>query len=477
MATIAAACLLAACSGGGGGSSGPTAGIDGTGSQVIAMGTVSGFGSVIVNGVRYETTGTRFTIDGAPGTQADLSVGDVVVVKGELDADDFSAGTADSIDFDDAVEGPIASIDTVTGTLVVLGQTVAISADTSFDDSIATRSLAGLSVGDLVEVSGFPASDGSIRATRIELKPAGGQFEVTGRVAMLDNTGSQFSINSLRVDFAAAMLEDFPSGMISEGDLVEVHGSAPAGPGTLVATRVEFKGDDTSGAAGDRVELEGFITRFVSAADFDVSGLPVSTAAGTAFEGGSAADLGLDIKLEVEGTLSAAGVLVATKVDIRRSRAVRVVALVDSVDAANDAFVVLGITVKVDRLTRFEDKSAQDLQPFSLSDLAAGDYVEVRGLEFPAGSGEMLAGILEREDPDAGSELQGFVTSIAEPAFTILGVTISTGSGTDFRDENDAAIGSGAFFAALSAGRLVKASGVEVADRSLDADEVEFEVE
>ena len=60
------------------------AGIDARGNQnpvaVVSKGTITGFGSVIVNGVTYNTSTTTFTIDGAAGTEADLAVGDVVVV-------------------------------------------------------------------------------------------------------------------------------------------------------------------------------------------------------------------------------------------------------------------------------------------------------------------------------------------------------------------------------------------------------------
>ena len=50
----------------------------------------------------------------------------------------------------------------------------------------------------------------------------------------------------------------------------------------------------------------------------------------------------------------ASGSITATKVDIRRATAVRVTALVDSVNAAANALDLLGITVRIDALTRLE---------------------------------------------------------------------------------------------------------------------------
>jgi hypothetical protein len=472
--------LLVACGGGGG--TPQVAGIDGTGitgGETIAIGTVTGFGSVFVNGVRYDTASANFTIDGNPGTQDDLSVGDIVIVRGRLSGSSSTSGTADAIVFDDVVEGPIeaGSIDLLANRFVALGQTVAVTADTSFDDSIQPATLAGLSDGDIVEVSGFRASNGFVQATRIELKPAGQLFEVTGVVSNLDGVAFSFDIEALSVDYSGSLLEDFPAGIVTEGDLVEVKGSVFNPGGALIATRVELKSDDLAGNDGDRVELEGFITRFVDTSDFDVAGAQVTTTAQTIYEGGVAGDLGLDVKVEVEGNLNASGVLVASKVDIRRARAVRAVAVIDAVDAATDSFEILGITVNSDVLTRIEDKSSQDVQPFFVDDLVAGDYVEVRGAELPAGSGEILAALIEREDLDSETELQGFVTADNGSLLTILGVTISTSGSTQYRDENDAPITMNEFFTRVVVGSLVKASGAEVGRMAIAASELEIELD
>ena len=105
--------LVVACGGGGGDQ---VAGIDGGGNpapvaiNIVSQGTITGFGSVIVNGVRYDTSNATFTIDGSPGTESDLAVGQVVVVSGTINQAG-TEGTAASVDFDDAVEGPIESID------------------------------------------------------------------------------------------------------------------------------------------------------------------------------------------------------------------------------------------------------------------------------------------------------------------------------------------------------------------------------
>ncbi len=474
------AMALAGCGGGGGGGSSPppsqpppTGGIDRGG---FIQGTLTGFGSVIVNGVEMNTDNASFTIDDNPGVESDLRIGQIVSVIGEID-DNKTTGTAEQVIFDDNVEGPVQSIDAATRTVVVLGQPIRITADTSFDDSIVPASIDGLTVGEIVEVSGLIAADGSIDATRIESKSAGGEFEVLGLVSGLDAASSTFSINGLTVDYSGATLENFPGGAISDGDFVEAKGDGLGAGGDLIATRVELKPRTITGDDGFRVQVEGLVTRFGSADDFDVSGTTVTTTAATVFEGGTAQDLGLNVKLEVEGELNAAGVLVADKVDIRRSKALRITAIVDSADGATATLVTLGITVRTDSLTRLEDKSDADLRPFSVADINTGDYVEIRGTEDPPGSGEVLAALLEREDPDTETVLQGFVEAETASTITVLGVTIETDAGTEYRNLDDSPMTAAEFFAAVDIDTLVKASGTETSSTVILAEQLELEVE
>lgn len=470
-------CILVGCGGGGGNDTAATASPINNGPQpIVATGPIANFGSIIVNGVRYETGSASFSMDGQPGTQADLHVGHVVSVKGSINSDGTS-GTANSVVFDDLVKGPVQSIDNAAQTLVVLGQSVIVDSGTSFDDSFSPASLDGVNVGQLVEISGQFDANGGIVATRIEPKPAGTEFEVHGTVANLDTAAMAFSLNALVVDYSSAVLDDFAGGQISEGDFVEAKGTSLGANGELLATKVELESRLPGANNGDFVEIEGFITRFVSAEDFDVNGQPVTATSATRYEGGSAADLGLNIKVEVDGVLNDAGVIVAEKVDIRRARAVRVTAQVDSADSGSDSLVMLGITVKVDMMTRMEDKTDADVSPFNVGDITPGNYLEVRGTEFPAGSGEILAGRLEREDPDEDTILQGFVESVSEPSITILGVTIETNGSTVFEDAAGNVISSTNFFAQLGNNSLIKAKGAEVSDTTLVAREVEFEME
>jgi hypothetical protein len=465
---LAGATLAAVAAGCGGGGSGDNttarAGIDGGG---FAKGTVTGFGSVIVNGVRFDTASATFQIDGRAGTQADLRVGDVVSVTGSING---TTGVAQRVTFDDDVEGPVQEIDRAAGTLVVLGQRVIVDGATSFDDTPACT-LADIQVGTIVEVSGFRASTGEVRATRIECRAAAGEFEVTGSVSALDTVQRRFRLDSLTVDYSQAQLDNFPGGAPANGHTVEVKGTSFDGT-VLVATRVEFKAGGLGAQNGDRVEIEGLVTRFVSPTDFDVSGQRVTTSGSTLVERcATPLNLALNSKVEVEGTLSS-GTINATKIECNLGTSLRVLATVESIDAAANSFVVLGVTVTVDASTRFEDKSDLDVSSFRLTDLRVGDFVEVRG-GAGAVANTILAALVERDDPENRVELRGAAVNVLAPDFTILGVTVHTTAATEFRDEADAPIAATQFFA-QAPDRLVNARGT-VAAGTITADEVELE--
>jgi len=396
-----------------------------------------------------------------------VAVGQVVVVKGSLGSDG-TTGTADSVTYDDVVEGPVSAIDTVADTLRVMEQLVRIDADTSFDVTINPASLDGLVVGDIVEISGFFLADGSIGATRIETKTPGSEFEVTGIVSNVN--AMTFQINDLLVDFSAAMIDNFPGGTPEDGQRVEAKGDAFGASGELLATRVEFKGNDLADV-GDHVEIEGFITRFASATDFDVAGILVITDGNTLFENGSSTDLALNRKVEVEGEINAAGALLAENVELKLSGFIRIESLVEDVQA--NQITLLGITVNVDASTRIEDKSDVDMRPFSLADIVVGDFVVLRGFEDASG---IVATRLEREDFDGEVTLRGFVDAVTDPDFTILGVTVQTvqaAGGTVFQDVDNNEITPAVFFGQAQ-GRLVEAVGT-LSNGIIIATEVDIE--
>src|SRR5210317_106644 len=160
----------------------PSGGIIRTG-VAVGAGPITGFGSIIVNGITYDTSSATFTRDDNPSSQEDFKVGETVIVKGTIE-DDNSGAVAETVELDEIVEGPVSSLN-ADGSLTVLGQTVTISLDTSIDDS-CPASLDDASIA-AVEVFGNVDATGVIAATRIECKiPPGDvvdEYEINGVVS------------------------------------------------------------------------------------------------------------------------------------------------------------------------------------------------------------------------------------------------------------------------------------------------------
>jgi len=506
---IATLLALTACGGSSGGGATvspppppppPVGGITRTGAAV-SVGPVTAFGSVVVNGITYDTSSADFTVDGQAAFQTDLKIGDIVVVKGTIDDDNTNA-VAETVEFDDNVEGPVSSVNktAMPKTMVVLGQTV-IFGNAIFDDNCPADPDDLLTV-PAVEVSGQVMGDGTIDASRIECKSVFDEAEITATVTTATPGATTFEIGALTVDFSAVLtLENFPGGRAVEaGDLVEVKGSVGS-PTLLNATSVEFKGDRLVGDDGDHVEVEGFITNFNSAGDFEVSKetmVDCSTATGCTVttEGVAGGTLGLDLKVEVKGEY-VAGILVATSVDIRLGNAVRVTALVDGINTNGttgnaESVVVLGITFNVDGLrTRFEDKSGQSNEASAISDINIGDYIAVRGQE--DGTGNLFAVIVELEEvADPGTVfdtiIQGFIdtSGVNRPLITVLGVEIEAIDGVTVYTNDDESVITDAneFWSRISDSSLIKAKGTQLVVTpgtpdvvTLTAEEIEIQVE
>lgn len=456
---LAAVLALGACGGGSmsGGNAGNSVG-------VATSGVITAFGSVFVNGVRYDVTAARLQKNGKSVTQSALAVGEIALVHGRQDRAS-GQGSAESVDVEDNVVGPAATIDVAANTLTVLGQEVIVTANTSFAASIVPGDLSGLLADDLIEVSGLADASGVITATRIGRAEAGEALQVLGTVAHLDATAHTFMINALKVEFSTASLDGFAPSQPADTDVVIVRGTLfDAASVTLTATTVQRADTERSEAGdGERVEQEGLVTRFASASDFDVNGAPVTTTASTVFEGGTVSDIAMNARIEVRGTLDANKVLVADLVEIDHVAVIALEATVEAVDPNGNTLRVLGVDIAVDAGTRFEDKSSAHIQMFTLKDVSVGDNVLVRGFESPAASGKLLARRLERVAPGTEVEVRGPFSASSEPQFRILGVAVDASNASFGGVEDHMSMTSAEFFA-QAPGQVVEVRGTATGD-------------
>jgi hypothetical protein len=371
---LGGAALLASCGG--------DVGTGGTGAPATtySAGRISGFGSVIVNGVRFDdSASTIVDDDGAVHTASDLLLGMTVSIDaGEIKTDSTGAkaSVARTVRFGDEIAGPVTSVNLAGSTMVVLGQTVTVDLATVFG-GYATG-LAGVASGDLVEVFAFlDTTTGNYKATRIDKQALLASYTLQGVVAGLDAGNHRFSIGTALIDDSG--VSSLPS--LSNGTLVRVHLQTVPSGGAWSATSVKVVTAHEL-APDEHTEVEGIVSGFVSLSDFKVDGVPVNAGgSGVVFTGGTSALVQDGIRVEVEG-VNHAGVVVAASVDVRQDdsgdREVELHGAVSAVDPVAQTFTLRGQTVHWSGATVFSGGTA--------AQLVNGANVEMHGTLAATGS-------------------------------------------------------------------------------------------
>ncbi|MDX1757827.1 MAG: DUF5666 domain-containing protein [Marinobacter sp.] len=415
-------------------------GIRGTGASV---GPVSGFGSVFVNGIRFETDGSVASDDGI--TREDqLDEGMILRVEGQWRAD--GGGTAELVEYDDTFRGEVVIVSETLDpddssiresvTFTVYGQTIIADKQSVFKG----LSLQTIDSGRFVRVSGWRLPDGRYRASYVgSLEVSLDDVEIEGRVDdnSLDAGLNRFSINGLPVEYDNTTT--FGDGLTERdlnalGLVVEVEGRIGfvGGASGLIASNIEQdetrryqRGDD------DDIEFAGPVTTAFDDADstFTVNGLTVMVPDDEVFEDGlTSEDLQPGLLIQVEGRFLAGGSVEAEEIAIREANA-EVEGPIDqaSIDFSNRTFLVGGVRVQVTPLTIISDDDND--QRIGLADLNGAFKVEVEGIERSTDGGEVFleATKVEREvEDDSGREFEvtGRLGAIDDTTVTVLGVQI-----------------------------------------------------
>lgn len=134
----------------------------------------------------------------------------------------------------------------------------------------------------------------------------GGRNELYGAVSAFTSI-SNFVVNGVTVD--ASAINGISPSQIAVGTYLEIKGNVVGN--VLKATKIEFKSGNPSGGF---IEQNGLVSGFVSVSDFRINGLRVD-ASNARFEKGSATNLRNGAFVEIKGSQSASGTLVASKVE------------------------------------------------------------------------------------------------------------------------------------------------------------------
>lgn len=451
-------------------------GIGGTGSvATVSSGPVTKFGSVFVSGTEYDNTHTQYCIDDAPCTGTNtLKLGMMVLVNGTASenyaTNQLGLRIADTITYEETVEGEVQSVATDGLSLVVLGQVVHLDQKTKIDASIPGQSITNLVPGrDIVEVSGFIVGDGHILATFVELQTETPHYEIQGVIKNHEPARQRFEIGTLLVEYSSTTdIGPMPPLSMSAPTwneiVVHARGDhwSPGGPGPsgakLTATRIKPQALGVSDI--EDADIEGFITRLEPSGVILIDNVRITTTASTVFEGGTRNDLTLDAHIEVHGRI-VNGVLEAEHVSFEGSFELE--SNVASINPGARSLTLVGIsgtTLYADNETAIDGEG--NLHRFA--DIAVGDHLKIHGR--PAGSTGILITELERSDPGSKVKLQGPVQSTLDPTLTIAGARINASgiSNNRFIGTDGAVIGRSGFFQGLGIGRKVTVTGTAAGD-------------
>lgn len=408
----AGAAQVAGCGGGGG----DLAGIGSGGTGSFTTGVITGLGSIIVNGVRYDDSGvTPVADDDSTASRSALVPGMVVTVEGSGRTPATKVGglpkaVAYRITYGSEWKGPVAGIarsttaGVTTGTFTMLGQPVAVSATTIFtglinrfddlsdDDSVPVH---------YVEAYGFvDQTTGQLQATLIEVKSSLQEYKLSGKLTAFDRTGATALLGPAPSGTALTMTwtgADVAGENIGVGTFVRIRlNPTPVSAGVYTATKIRRQGPrapETGRHERYDAELEGVVTDFVSPTLFSVNGVAVN-ATQARIEGTVAAGVRVEAKGRVEN-----GVLIATEVEVKTAESIReedsnrdfefhgsIVSVTPS-GATSGSFVLRpegaaddtrNQTITYDNLTDFDDGATR-------ASLTVGASLEVKAVRAGAG--------------------------------------------------------------------------------------------
>ncbi len=364
MGAALVASVMVGCGGG--------VGTGGTGT--FTYGPVTGFGSVIVSGIRFDESQARIEDDAGDGRTRDvLKLGMMVAIESDAVSTDASGrlATANVVRFGSVLLGPVASVTTESSTLLALGQTVRTTATTVFDDGLG--GLASIQPGNVIEVHGFiDAATQTVVATRVERGPVPTPFyKVRGVVTDLSASAKTLRIGAATFDFSNAT--NVPADL-ANGQLLTIRTPTTAVAGNLVAS--SFGSVRLNQPPGDRDEadIRGVITAFTSTSRFVLNDTPVDATSAT-FEDGTAGVV-LGARVKVEGRF-VGGVLIAREVETEsdsnpRDTEIELRGAIESVNASNTTFRLRGNTV-------FYGGSGVRFENGTAADLTVGRQVEAKG--------------------------------------------------------------------------------------------------
>ena len=267
--------LLTSC--GGGGTYASNGGV-GTGGTGISMGTVTGFGSVVVDGTSYNSATPNY-FAGNDQSEAAQAPSTAVGLGDQLQVQLDSQGNPTTVLIEPDLMGAIANFDPSGSGFTVNGVAVRVNANPAEGPMTYYTGLSGyqgLSNGMQVGVHGSYGVDASgqgyIQATLIEQLPATNPVaRVTGVVSKLNPGTGSFQIGSTVVQMGASTAVEPSQASLANGQLVNVWSRTQPSGNVIAADLIRIR--TLRGVTGT-VQVGGLVAA-LSANGFQVAGIPV----------------------------------------------------------------------------------------------------------------------------------------------------------------------------------------------------------
>ena len=379
---------------GGGGGTG-VAGLSSGGTGSFTSGTISGFGSIIVNGIRYnnDTASVLHNDDSVSSGQA-LQLGMVVNIEGSAvtpaaTVTGLPTATAYRITYGSEWVGPVSQkIIPIPNqgepTFEILGHTVDVLSTTIFEGT--AKNIAEINNGDYAEIYGYvDPANGRIQASRIEVatdQPAA--YKISGAVTQINRSSKTANLGTTAVNWTDS--EVLPSGL-ANGDFVRIVLN-PVGSGNVwTALSIKQLNSPLARLSSDHdyeAEIHGSITAYQSSASFVVNGIPVNASAAQI-----SGTLAAGSVVEIEGNIRS-GQLFATKVAVKTSSQVEAQDFEFYGDVSNRNVITQTFVVRGE--TFYYDTNTDNIELLSQNPLP---YVKVKALRV---NGRWQAIELEIED-------------------------------------------------------------------------------
>ena len=473
LSTLTFTIILAGC--GGNSSSSNNPGVNSpvvpvvpTVSKVIKTGTITGFGSIYIDGKRYITDNAAVTTNGNTGRSiTDLSVGMRVSLLVN-ESNDGSDSEATQVSYERDIEGQVVSIDRNNNLINVAGTAIAYNNLTHF----IGVSESSLRVGERIEASGIVNQQGQYIASYIEIdndESNDGQEYTIGFISNLDVNNQTFELNSLTVNFAEA-IGDTPSA----GALVKVAGQVVNG--VFTASYIDIEGQEDyrqwEDDALNRLEIHGIITALSpDNTTLSINGVVYNIAENVVLEGTSSLIVNDLVEIYVNTDTNT-----ITKIELENEQYRldgKVKGTISEIDSNAKTITVNGVLYAIVASSRFEDDNDQFIR---FEQLSVNDKVEV--VFVIDSQGQRLIQRLERESDDEFREeweLEGPIQNVDDQLqrFTLNGVEIQVNNQMRlFVDDTLVMITP--FFAALTASSNLE---VEVEGQFINGEFVVTEIE